>query len=88
VREMERRLKAGTIQPIKLGFDSKEIVYPFRITSINPGSTEVLSYVVTDQKVRVKNLNFTTEYAKQISQITTTYPKLFKLMRGVMKISI
>ncbi len=44
-------LAEGTIQPLRLSFDSDEIFYPLRITSLSSDRCEVLLYVFTDQKV-------------------------------------
>lgn len=41
----------GMIQPLKLSFDSDELVYPLRITSLSSDRCEVLLYVFADQKV-------------------------------------
>ncbi|MFH1574778.1 MAG: DUF2330 domain-containing protein [Acidobacteriota bacterium] len=46
------RLSTGTIQPIRFHFQSPEPVYPLKISSILPGETDVLLYVVArDQLV-------------------------------------
>lgn len=42
----------GELPPLQFVFNSSLIVYPLRISSINPGSTEVLAYVFADQKVK------------------------------------
>jgi len=44
-------LAEGTIQPLRLSFDSDEIFYPLRITSLSSDRCEVLLYVFADQKV-------------------------------------
>lgn len=44
-------LAEGTIEPLRLSFDSDEIVYPLRITSLSSERCEVLLYVFADQKV-------------------------------------
>lgn len=44
-------LAEGTIQPLKLSFDSDEIFYPLHITSLSSNRCEVLLYVFADQKV-------------------------------------
>lgn len=44
-------LAEGTIQPLKLSFDSDEIFYPLHITSLSSDRCEVLLYVFADQKV-------------------------------------
>ncbi len=42
---------AGTLQPLQFEFASKEPVYPLKISSLNPGSTNVLLYVIADHFV-------------------------------------
>ena len=51
----------GTTQPIKLSFNTTQIVYPMKITSLNPGDTEVLLYVFADSEASVEG--FSMEYA-------------------------
>jgi len=54
-------LDKGILPPIKITFDSDEIIYPFKITSVNPGKTEVLLYTLAEYKTQIKG--FKTEYA-------------------------
>ncbi|MBL7062020.1 MAG: DUF2330 domain-containing protein [Dehalococcoidia bacterium] len=51
-------LAEGTIEPLRISFDSDEIVYPLRITSLSSKGCEVLLYVFTDQKVVPKEYEF------------------------------
>jgi len=51
-------LAEGTIEPLKLSFDSDEIVYPLRITSLSSEQSEVLLYVFAEQKVVPKEYQF------------------------------
>ncbi|HJX50086.1 hypothetical protein A3K73_01025 [Candidatus Pacearchaeota archaeon RBG_13_36_9] len=51
----------GILEPIKITFNSDEIIYPFKITSVNPGETEVLLYTLTDYRTQISG--FKTEYA-------------------------
>lgn len=45
----EYELSEGTIDPLRFNFNSPEPVYPLRISSLNPGDTEVLLYVLAPQ---------------------------------------
>jgi len=51
-------LAAGTIEPLKLSFESDEIIYPLRITSLSSKASEVLLYVFADQKVVPREYQF------------------------------
>lgn len=42
-------LQEGELQPLKLKFASETMVYPLRISSLNPGSTEILLYLLSPQ---------------------------------------
>ena len=57
----DRTFSKGTTQPIKLRFNTTQIVYPMKITSLNPGDTEVLLYVFADGVASVDD--FSVEYA-------------------------
>ncbi len=47
-------LKPGEIQPVRFIFSAKETVYPFRISSVNTGGTEILLYLLADAPMVVK----------------------------------
>ena len=51
-------LAVGTIEPLKLSFESDEIIYPLRITSLSSKASEVLLYVFADQKVVPREYQF------------------------------
>ena len=51
-------LAAGTIEPLKLSFESDEIIYPLGITSLSSKASEVLLYVFADQKVVPREYQF------------------------------
>lgn len=51
-------LATGTIEPLKLSFESDEIIYPLRITSLSSKASEVLLYVFADQKVVPREYQF------------------------------
>jgi len=74
--EMEESLNEGTIQPIKLSFNSSEIIYPLRMTALNPGSTEVLLYVFADCETQIDN--FSVEYAEWVYPEDVKYTKALK----------
>lgn len=63
-KDIEKNLNEGTIQPIKFSFNSTQIIYPLKITSLNPGDTEVLLYVFTDNRTNIQN--FTVDYGSWI----------------------
>jgi hypothetical protein len=42
----------GELPPLQFKFNSSNIVYPMKISSLNPGDTEVLAYVLADRKVK------------------------------------
>ncbi|MDD5665880.1 MAG: DUF2330 domain-containing protein [Actinomycetota bacterium] len=46
---VEYELSEGVIEPLRFIFDAPEPVYPLRISSLNPGETEVLLYVLAAQ---------------------------------------
>jgi hypothetical protein len=54
-------LDKGVLPPIKIVFNSNEIIYPFKITSVNPGETEVLLYTLAEYKTQISG--FKIEYA-------------------------
>lgn len=49
--EAAEGLAEGTVQPLRLSFDSDDIVYPLKITSLSSDSCEVLLYVFSDKEV-------------------------------------
>ena len=51
----KERLKEGTIQPIRLSFESEKIIYPLKITSLSADESEILLYIFTNQSVAPKN---------------------------------
>lgn len=54
-RKTKNQLRNGELQPIRLTFDSKQMVYPLKISSINKGMTEVLLYLVSSQPMVYKS---------------------------------
>jgi len=51
-------LATGTIEPLKLSFESDEIIYPLRITALSSKASEVLLYVFADHKVVPREYQF------------------------------
>ena len=45
----ESLLKQGAINPLRFTFKSDKLVYPLHISSLNPGPSEVLLYVLADK---------------------------------------
>jgi hypothetical protein len=62
----QKRLNEGTIQPLSFQFNSNQIIYPLKISSLNRGKIEVLLYTLTNYKTTNSKLNL--EYADWISQ--------------------
>ena len=58
IGEEAEGLAEGTIQPLKLSFDSDNIVYPLKITSLSSDRCEVLLYVFADQEVVPKEYQY------------------------------
>ena len=56
VRETSRllatALSSGTIAPLRLEFASTELVYPLRLSSLNPGATDIQLYVLADHRMK------------------------------------
>jgi len=49
-----KKLKTGRLQPIRFSFETKEMVYPLKISSVNAGETEVLLYLLANAPMVVK----------------------------------
>jgi hypothetical protein len=61
--DLEDELSQGTIDPLRFTFNTPGPVYPLRISSLNPGDTEVLLYVLGPQAYGHKSLEL--EYAER-----------------------
>ncbi len=59
----EYELSEGTVDPLRFTFSASEPVYPLRISSLNPGDTEVLLYVLAPQAYGHESLEL--EYAEK-----------------------
>ena len=64
IYSIEKKLKSGTIEPIKMTFATNEIIYPLKISSLGNRDMEILLYTLTDSKTQAKN--FSLEYANWI----------------------
>lgn len=64
IHSIENKLKSGTIEPIKMTFDTNEIIYPLKISSLGDHKMEILIYTLTDSKTQAKN--FSLEYGDWI----------------------
>jgi|GEM_PF-3421752 len=49
-----KKLNTGELQPIRFTFESKELVYPLRISCVNAGPTEVLLYLLAGAPMVLK----------------------------------
>jgi len=60
---IEYELSEGVIDPLRFTFETPEPVYPLRISSLNPGTTEVLLYVLGPEAYVSGNMEI--EYAER-----------------------
>ena len=58
--EQAEGLAEGTVQPLRLSFDSEDIVYPLRITSLSSDRCEVLLYVFAGHEVVPREYRYLT----------------------------
>jgi len=78
-----QKLRSGLIEPLRLTFSTEQIVYPFRITALNPGGTEVLLYVAAPDPVRAGGLH--EEFCARVRAAEVSamsYPTLAGLVSG------
>jgi hypothetical protein len=62
-------LGKGNLQPLAIKFESRDIIYPLKISSVNNGISEVLLYVFAKYKTETKDNDlFEVEYAKWIEK--------------------
>jgi hypothetical protein len=78
--EVKRVLAGGTITPLRLEFASDELVYPLRLSSLNPGATDIDLYVLSDHRARAAG--FRTDFAGDVASPTpeARYRELSKLL--------
>lgn len=77
----QEKLNDGTIQPVSIEFETTEIIYPLKISSINKGVTEILLYVFA--KYRTDIDGFKTEYAKWIETEDIKTPQYMDYMERI-----
>ncbi len=63
VGAVEKALSSGSIEPLLLEFESRQLVYPLYITSLSPGQTEIQLYVLSDHRVQASG--YRTPYEHQ-----------------------
>ena len=52
VDAVDKALSSGTIEPLRLEFDSGSLVYPLYVTSLGGGSTDVQLYVLSEHRMK------------------------------------
>jgi hypothetical protein len=70
----------GTITPLRLDFASTDLVYPLRLSSLNPGSTDIDLYLLADHRMDAPG--FRTDFADDVSSPApeARYSELRKLL--------
>ncbi|MFC1805046.1 DUF2330 domain-containing protein [Candidatus Omnitrophota bacterium] len=68
--------KEGTLHPLRLIFESKEMIYPMKMTSINSGRTDVILYIFHKDKVKIPG--FSLRYAGKFIRINKTTSSLMR----------
>jgi hypothetical protein len=63
---------AGALKPLRIGFDSQEIVYPMRLGALADRPIDVLLYVLTDHRVDIPGME--TQYAGLVAQLDRAPP--------------
>ena len=62
----------GALEPLRLAFDSAEIVYPMRLGALADQPLDVLLYVLTDRRVEIAGME--THYAGPVAQLDRAPP--------------
>ena len=62
----------GALSPLRVAFDSQEIVYPMRLGALASDPLDVLLYVVADHRVEIAELE--THYAGPVAQLDQPPP--------------
>lgn len=68
---VEKQLSDGNISPLRLRFETTDIVFPMKLTALGRQSLRVETYVVAEKKIELenyKNANFTTFYAGKMKK--------------------
>lgn len=55
---VETQLSEGAVDPLRFSFDTTDMIYPMRLTSVAKRSLDVMLFVIDDHKVRVKNYDY------------------------------
>jgi hypothetical protein len=63
---------AGALEPLRIAFDSTEIVYPMRLDGLAEGPLDVLLYVLADYRVEIPGME--TYYAGPVAQLDRAPP--------------
>jgi len=71
-----KKLKAGTLQPIRFKFATDEMIYPLKISSVNSGYSDLLLYVLAEAPMVVRDAEQATKFSLSNS-IYTTFPNSF-----------
>jgi hypothetical protein len=80
---LEYELSQGLIDPVRFTFDTPEPVYPLRISSLNPGDTEVLLYVLGPEAYGHESLRL--EYAERWQPVQAGALAEFSQLAGAME---
>ena len=57
---------AGDVHPLWFSFDTKEPIYPMRLTALLGESVDVLIYVLADHRMEAKPVHLSTEFAGEL----------------------
>jgi len=76
-------LLEGTIDPLRFTFNTSRPVYPLYISSLNPGMTEVLLYVIGDQPYHHEDMVL--EYAERWQPVQVAALEAFSDLAGKME---
>ena len=63
---------AGALKPLRIAFDTPEIVYPMRLSALAEQPLDVLLYVLADQRVEMAAME--TQYAGPVTNLDQTPP--------------
>jgi len=77
---VEKALSSGTIEPLRLEFDTASLVYPLYITSLGEGSTDVELYVLGEHRVEATAAR--AEYGKEFRTAFAGHPDGEELQRA------
>ncbi|MCC6445697.1 MAG: DUF2330 domain-containing protein [Armatimonadetes bacterium] len=81
-RKVQKQLREGTVQPLRLTFDTPQMVYPMKLTALGGRKTGVLLYVAAPYEVQAPN--FRSQWGAWLDRpsfLVAPYPTLAKLVR-------